>query len=123
MRGQLGFFGGSHANKGDNRARFTNVTCNNDHPPDYDPGNFYLLYLGVFIVMDPLMSINFCGVRFHGGSPPTAPPGQEPVDWAYRFVVVSYPPRKMTNGDARYAFGANTNDKPFMVSPEVLNVE
>lgn len=73
--------------------------------------------------MEPLTSINFCGVRFHGGSPPTAPVGQKPADHAYRFVVVSYPPRKMTNGEARYAFGANTDNTPFMVPPKVLNVE
>lgn len=99
------------------------MTVNSDLPEDYDPGNFYLLYLGVFVVLDPLISVNFCGVRYHGGSPPTAPEGQTVKPWAYRFVTVSYPPNKMTNGDARYTYGANTDNTPYMVPPEVLNVE
>lgn len=73
--------------------------------------------------MEPFASINFCGVRYHGGSPPTAPIGTKPAKHAYRLVIVSYPPNKMTNGEACYAFGANPDNTPYMVPPEVLNVE
>lgn len=80
LRKQLGVFGGPHSDKVDNKGRITNVTAYSDLPADYDPGNFYLLYLGIFAVLSPMISVNFCGVRYHGGSPPTAPPGSRPVE-------------------------------------------
>lgn len=116
-------FGKAHADKGDFWALFTNIVSNPSLPEGYNPGCFFLLYPRIFIVLDNNVTMNFCGLRHHGGSPPTAPPGVEPSPDAYRYVIVSYPPEKMVGGDARYVIGANPDRTRFMVPPEIFQPE
>lgn len=118
----MGLFGSAHEDVHDNPAFYTNIMSNPDLPIGYDPGNFFILHFGVFIVMKRHTGVNFCGLRRHGSTPPTAPLGVEPEPWAYRFVVVSYPPQGLTNGNCRYVLGALPGNKPFSVPPEVINV-
>jgi hypothetical protein len=63
---------------------------------EYTPGFFFILELGVFILLDRHTSINFSGLRRHGGTPPLCSPN--PVNgkpaklykFAYRFVLIFY---------------------------------
>lgn len=116
-------FGGGHADEGDFWAKYTHVICKSQLPPSYNPGCFFLLFPHIFVVMEDNTSINFCGLRFHGGSPPTAPPGEEPSPDAYRYVIVSYPPEKMASRRARYSLAANADRTRFVLPPEVFQPE
>lgn len=122
----MGFYGGEHFDSGDAIGYYSNMSPNSDIPDDHDPGCFFILELGVFIALRRRISVNFSGLRRHGGSPPTAPPGQEVSEGCYRAVLISYPPENMTNGRARYSLGAiPTNDGgtgPFLFCPEMTNV-
>jgi hypothetical protein len=123
LASDMGFFGGEHKDIHDNPAFYTNIISDPDLPDGYNPGNFFVLYFGVFVVMKKHMGINFSGLRRHGGTPPTAPLGMEPEAWAYRFVVVSYPPNGLTNGNCRYVLGALPGNVPFSVPPEAVNIQ
>lgn len=81
------------------------MLSHSDIPEDYDPGRFFLYALGIYIVMENFVCVNFSGHHMHGGQPPTAPRGEAPLSWAYRFVVISYPPEKMTNGSSQMVLG------------------
>ncbi|KAJ7133867.1 hypothetical protein C8R43DRAFT_852521, partial [Mycena crocata] len=97
----LGFFGGAHEDRKDAQGWYSNMTCNHDVPESYEEGMFFILQLGVFIVLKKYSSINFFGHRRHGGTPPLSPEGVPLYKWAIRFVVISYPPRRMVSGTAR----------------------
>lgn len=122
----MGFYGGEHTDSHDAVGYFSNMTTNSDVPEDYDPGCFFILELGVFIGLTRYASINFSGLRRHGGSPPTAPRGKKVLLYCYRVVFISYPPNNMTNGNARYSLGAVPNGKEgtetFIFSPEMTKV-
>lgn len=119
----MGPFGGEHCDSKDNPGFITNMETNHDLPDDYDPGRFYILLPGVFVTLKNYTSINFSGLRFHGGTPPLAPIGVEPAPHAYRFVVVSYPPTGMTDGNSRYALGAMPDHSTMYIPAEMTNVE
>ncbi|KAI0043096.1 hypothetical protein FA95DRAFT_1609674 [Auriscalpium vulgare] len=88
----LGFFGLVHRDRQDPIPGLTGMVSWPDLPPGYDPGTFHLVELGVFVRLDGLRLMYFNGLRRHGGTPPRAPEGQEVQNWAYRIVVVCYPP-------------------------------
>ncbi|KAF8160474.1 hypothetical protein K438DRAFT_1619251 [Mycena galopus ATCC 62051] len=115
----MGFFGGAHTDDADNCGSYSNMTCNSDIPKGYEPGFFFLFQLGVFVVLDKHLSVNFNGRRRHGGTPPIAPNGVRLCAWAYRFVVIAYPPRKIMNGSGRLSFAALPNQQAFLLPPEM----
>ncbi|KAG6914144.1 hypothetical protein DXG01_002196 [Tephrocybe rancida] len=121
----MGIYGGEHGDVRDNGGYFSHMYVASDLPPEYDPRWFFLLYASVFIMLESGTSINFSGLRFHGGTAPMAPPGVEPRDDTYRFVIICYPPAGMTNGNTRYVFGALPGPKhdTFYLSPEMMNVD
>ncbi|KAJ7842991.1 hypothetical protein B0H14DRAFT_2586035 [Mycena olivaceomarginata] len=122
LTNDLGYFGGAHADKKDAKAWYSNMTCNHDIPEDYDPGMFFILQLGVFIRLKCYSSMNFFGHRQHGGTPPLSPNGA-PAKWAYRWVVIMYPPQRMVNGTARVTLAALPNNEALIMPPEVLHTE
>ena len=69
------------------------------------------------------VSACFCGLRYHGGYPPTSPEGVEPQPWSYRFVLVCYPPSAIMGGKSRLAFAPLPKGELFNLSPEMLNPE
>ncbi|RDB25403.1 hypothetical protein Hypma_008134 [Hypsizygus marmoreus] len=119
---ELGIFGGKHRDNGDHGAYFTNMLAHSDLPPGYDPGHFFIFGLGVYVVLDNFTCVNFSGLRMHGGQPPTAPLGEEPLDWAYRFVVISYPLEKMSSGDAHVVLAALPKDSTYDIFTEMIHV-
>ena len=107
--------------------------------PDYEPGYFLHGELGIAIgtflrritfalffftqyhtEQRNLVAACFSGLRFHGGYPPTSPPGVEPDPAAYRFVIVCYPPRAIMDGKARLSFGALPTGSQFLMPPEMI---
>ncbi|KAJ6471549.1 hypothetical protein C8R45DRAFT_1104516 [Mycena sanguinolenta] len=117
----LGFFGGAHIDRGDAKGFYSNITCNHDIPDSYDPGMFFILQLGVFIRLKRYSSINFFGHRQHGSTPPLCPTGQVLFRHAYRFVVISYPPRRTVDGTARVTLAALPNNAALIMPPEILH--
>ncbi|KAJ6542394.1 hypothetical protein B0H10DRAFT_1948013 [Mycena sp. CBHHK59/15] len=117
----LGFFGGTHIDRHDAAGYYSNMTCNHDIPDDYEPGMFFILQLGVFVVLNQYCSINFFGQRQHGGTPPLCPLGRPLYKYAYRFVVISYPPRRQVNGTARVILAALPNNEALILPPEILH--
>jgi hypothetical protein len=107
------------------------MSANSDLPEEedlpegeaYTPGFFFILQLGIFIVLDRYTSINFSGQRRHGGTPPLCGTGPNATlyRFAYRFVLIFYPPARMMNGTARYTLGAMPNNDAFIFPPEMLH--
>ena len=108
----LGFFGGKHKDQHDSIGGYTCMTAISDLPDDYHAGVFHCLELGIFIVPSDIMILSFSGLRWHCGTPPTAPPGEDPVPWAYRLTLICYPPAKIMDG---------TSSIPLFTFPNVGN--
>src|SRR6266498_4344472 len=90
LKDAMGEFGEKHCDKKDNPAYYTHMTAMSDLPDDYDPGRFFILYPGVFVSLENYKSINFSGLRFHGGTPPRAPPGADPATLQWRLDSALY---------------------------------
>lgn len=122
LEGSMGNYGRPHIDDKDSPGHYTNMTVHSDIPAGYNPGRFHIFGLGICINLDNFTSINFSGLHYHGGSPPTAPPGEKPVHWAYRFVLILYPPLKMTDGSARLVLAALPKNREFHLLPEMTNL-
>ncbi|KAJ7237551.1 hypothetical protein B0H12DRAFT_958244, partial [Mycena haematopus] len=109
----MGFYGGAHTDRKDSAGHYSHMSANSDLPEGYTPGFFFILELGVFIQLDSHASINFSGLRRHGGTPPlcSSAPGAKLYKFAYRFVLIFYPPTRMVNGTARWTLGAMPNNE------------
>ncbi|KAJ7219899.1 hypothetical protein B0H12DRAFT_1078499 [Mycena haematopus] len=81
----MGFYGGAHTDRKDSAGHYSHMSANSDLPEGYTPGFFFILELGVFIQLDSHASINFSGLRRHGGTPPlcSSAPGAK----LYKFAV------------------------------------
>ncbi|KAJ6546119.1 hypothetical protein B0H10DRAFT_1969779 [Mycena sp. CBHHK59/15] len=66
LSSDLGFFGAAHVDKHDGAGYYSNMTCDHDILENYEPGMFFILKLGVFIVLRKYSSMNFFGLRRHG---------------------------------------------------------
>ena len=120
----MGVFGCPHCDSKDCPGYVTHMFVNSDMPDYYDPGQMHILGLGIFVHLAKYTGICFCGLRYHGASPPMAPPGTEVVPWAYRGAGIEYPPKGMTNDKTKYALGSvprpTHGNGPMFVSPEMM---
>ena len=66
-----------------------------------EPGRFHLLEYGFYLSLLPGYLLFFPGRQRHGGTAAVAAPGTTAPEWAYRLVVIAYPPRRMVTGDSR----------------------
>ncbi|KAI0705690.1 hypothetical protein C8Q76DRAFT_801423 [Earliella scabrosa] len=121
MQADFGSFGGKHIDEHDCEGGITSMITYSDLDEDDDPGYFIVGDLGVAVLLEDLIIINFCGLRFHGGYPPTAAPGKKPKPWSYRFTVVCYPPRAMMNGSGIISFAVLPGNKVFQMPPEFID--
>jgi hypothetical protein len=115
---QLGGFGDRHTDW-DHEGKFTVAGAFSHMPPTYHPGLFMLYELGVFARLDNGHHICFSGLRYHGGTPPTASGDEEPVYWACRLLHISYPSKKATDMSCRQALGPLPGDEILYLSPEM----
>ena len=68
-------------------------------PEGYEDGRFHLLALGIYVRLEYMKILVFCGLNKHGGTPPIAPSGHSEVAHdATRMMGVMYPPEAMING-------------------------
>lgn len=118
----MGTYGRPHVDQFDSPGYYTHMTVHSDLPEGYHPGRFHVFGLGVCVRLDDMTCINFSGLLFHGGSPPTAPPGEKVESYATRVVTIHYPPTKMTNGDALLVLAAMPMGKEFHLLPEMTNI-
>nr|GAT48228.1 predicted protein [Mycena chlorophos] len=116
------FFGGAHHDRGDSVGHYTSMTDHSVLPSNYTPGFFFLHGLGVFVVLEPLLTVVFTGLRQHGGTSPLSPEGEEiELDiTAVRLTAVTYPPGALMNGMGRLIIAAWPDGKPFYIPPEVI---
>ncbi|KAJ7635877.1 hypothetical protein B0H17DRAFT_1217245 [Mycena rosella] len=100
LANSLGFYGGNHNDNKDSPARFTNMLRNFD-------------------------SANFCGLNYHGGTPPIAPQGVDVANDAYRMTFISYPPEQMGDGLGHVVVGAmpTAKDPVLKMSAEMQHVD
>jgi hypothetical protein len=96
----MGEFGAQdgHIDRCDSAGGLTTMVANSRLPEGYEAGRFHLLGLGCYIKLEHSMTMAFCGLNRHGGSPPIAPPGEELLLHAYRLMTVLYPPQSMMSG-------------------------
>lgn len=119
----MGEFGGIHRDKYDDAAAKTAMVVNSRLPPDYEVGRFHLLELGLYFVLEHLLVPIFCGLALHVGTPPIAPPGQEPLNHAVRFMTVLYPPSSMLSetSEKTVPFASLPNGKLLTLGPEITS--
>ncbi|KAJ7159915.1 hypothetical protein C8R43DRAFT_947994 [Mycena crocata] len=113
----------AHIDNKDDCGYTTHMGFCHDIPRYYKPGMFFILQLGVFVLLEQYTGINFYGLWKHGGTPPLCPIGRELHRWAYRFVMISYPPKHMVNGTARFSLGALPNNELLLIAPEMVNAD
>lgn len=102
----LGTFGKPHNDQQDSHARYTNMTQCSRTPKGYLPSKFFLISLGIYFELNNFDSANFCGLIYHGGTPPVAPRGIAVREDAYRLTLISYPPAKMGDGEGNAVVAA-----------------
>ncbi|KAF8573404.1 hypothetical protein K439DRAFT_1625107 [Ramaria rubella] len=97
----LGPSGDRHNDNNDRESGYSNASVHLHLPADYHPGLFMFYELGVFICLDRNVNFCFSGLRYHGGTPPTVPPGVIPPAWNARILTMQYPARHLMNMSAR----------------------
>ena len=118
----LGFFGGAHINRNDSAGGTTCMVAYSDLPEYYDVGRFHLLELGVYVVTNNFVCVNFYGLRRHGGTPAICPKGKVAKKWAVRGTFICYPNGKMLDGGSLYAFAALPHNYLMTIRPEMINI-
>jgi hypothetical protein len=90
-------------------------------PEGYEDGRFHLLALGIYVRLEYMKILVFCGLNKHGGTPPIAPPGHSEVAHdATRMMGVMYPPEAMVNGSGSVKTILATLGKGYLeLPPEV----
>lgn len=96
------------------------MLAKSDLPPNYRPGRFHFLEMGVYIVNEDYTCANFYGLRYHGGTPPICPKGAKMVEYGIRGTVVLYPNSKMLDGASLHAHAALPHDHLLSISPEMI---
>lgn len=125
LENSLGFYGGNHNDNKDSPARFTTMTMCSRLPNNYTVSTFHIPRLGIFFTLQNFDSANFCGLNYHGGTPPIAPPGVAVAKDAVRITFISYPPEKMGDGLGHVVVGAlpTAKDSVLKMSAEMQHVE
>ncbi|KAF8055699.1 hypothetical protein FPV67DRAFT_1394420, partial [Lyophyllum atratum] len=126
----MGGFGIDHFDKDDDEGGLSTMVSNSDVPEEqagqlgYEYGRFHLLAFGFYIKLTPFRIMSFSGLFKHGGSPPLSPAGIAPVPWAYRFMIVLYPPESMLSGAGKQIIGlaALPKGKLFQLPPEMTSL-
>ncbi|KAF8580239.1 hypothetical protein K439DRAFT_1619949 [Ramaria rubella] len=82
----LGPSGNRHNDNNDKESGYSNTSVHSHLPAEYHPGLFMFYELGL---------------RYYGGTLPTAPPRVTPPAWNARILIIQYPARHLMNISAR----------------------
>ena len=126
LRLEMKIGGVSHMDTHDAAACLSCMLVISDLPKGdgWEPGRFHFLAHGFYINLEPHYTVYFSGRLPHGGTAPLAPPGQKAPNWAYRTVVIGYPPKYIMNGEVRHSLAALPNKaEPLYISPEMTGVK
>lgn len=118
-------FGGAHIDQNDSPGHFTNMIAMLDLPLGSDPGRFFIVYPGVFCTLHNFVSVNFSGLRVHGGSPPIAPENATEYEkkWATRCTVVAYAKTGPTSTEHKMPLIQLEHNNLLSITPEMLRPE
>ncbi|KAJ7697017.1 hypothetical protein B0H17DRAFT_1197749 [Mycena rosella] len=125
LANSLGFYGGNHNDNKDSPARFTNMVMCSRLPDTYTLGKFHIPRLGIYFMLRNFDSANFCGLNYHGRTPPIAPQGVDVANDASRMTFISYPPEQMGDGLGHVVVGAmpTAKDPVLKMSAEMQHVD
>lgn len=119
-------FGVTHRDAYDFGAALSSMTTMSDIPDDEDqePGRFHFLAHGFYVTLEPWKIVFFSGLLPHGGTAPLAGPGKTAPHWAYRALLIGYPPKYIMSGDVRHSLAALPNQShPLYITPEMTGVK
>ncbi|KAF8575143.1 hypothetical protein K439DRAFT_1623816 [Ramaria rubella] len=100
----LGPSGDRHNDNNDKESGYSNTSVHSHLPAEYHPGLFMFYELGL---------------RYHGGTPPTAPPGVTPPTWNAQILIIQYPARHLMNMSVRQSLTALPSGAILYVTPEM----
>ncbi|KAF8589305.1 hypothetical protein K439DRAFT_1612890 [Ramaria rubella] len=100
----LGPSGDRHNDNNDEESGYSNTWVHSHLPAEYHPGLFMFYELGL---------------RYHGGTPPTAPPGVTPPAWNTQILIIQYPARHLMNMSARQSLATLPSGAILYVTPEM----
>lgn len=116
----MGHFGGPHCDIRDCIAALSCALVLSDIPDGWEPGRLHLLGLGVYASLSLYSQFFFTGRQLHGGTSPLAPDDQAIPDWAYRLIMIAYPPTSFVFGNVKHAFAAMPHSRePIYLSQEM----
>ncbi|KAF8572620.1 hypothetical protein K439DRAFT_1625649 [Ramaria rubella] len=115
----LGPSGDRHNDNNDEESGYSNASVHLHLPADYHPGLFMFYELGVFICLDRNVNFCFSGLRYHGGTPPTAPAGVIPPAWNMWILTIQYPVQHLMNMSARQSLTAPPDGSILYVTLEM----
>ncbi len=126
LEGDAKKFGIVHRDACDFSASMSAMMSMSDIPDDEDqePGRFHFLPHGFYTTLEPWKIVFFSGLLPHGGTAPLAGPGKKAPRWAYRAVLIGYPPKYILSGDIKHAFAALPNQShPLYITSEMTGVK
>ncbi|KAF8576643.1 hypothetical protein K439DRAFT_1622720 [Ramaria rubella] len=100
----LGPSGDRHNDNNDEESGYSNTSGHSHLPAEYHPGLFMFYELGL---------------RYHRGTPPTAPPGVTPPAWNACILIIQYPARHLMNMSVRQSLAALPGGAILYVTPEM----
>ena len=124
LQGDMQRFGPAHEDSEDALAGISSMLVLSDVPSSYERGRINFIASGFFAEQEPFDVIFFSGHKLHGGTAPIAPEGEEAEDWAYRCVLIGYPPGPIQEGDVRHTLAALPYDgQPLYITQEMTGVQ
>jgi hypothetical protein len=117
----MGFFGltAGHTDDGDDEGGLT-CMISNSRLPESEPGRFHIFALGMYVILKPKTASIFSGLGKHGGTPPIAPQGVEPLQDAARLMMVFYCPKSILSPDGNsIPFASLPNGTALTLGPEI----
>src|SRR6266446_7106869 len=122
LESAMGFFGltAGHTDEGDDEGGLTCMISNSRLPESYEPGRFHIFAIGMYVIVKPKTAAIFSGLGKHGGTPPIAPQGVEPLQEAARLMMVFYCPKSILSPEGNsILFASLPNGTALTLGPEI----
>ncbi|KAA1479704.1 hypothetical protein DENSPDRAFT_898846 [Dentipellis sp. KUC8613] len=128
----LGRSGETHVDFRDYLGSYSSMVSLPDYPPHWEPARFEMASLGIFVLLEGVVSLIFSGRHKHRGTSLRRPANDPPTPWAYRLNLICYPAETVAKGDGIVplaAFptpkgddGGGGGSRPYLpIGPEIRN--